>query len=91
MKTTVQGYEVYIENSGRMVSWASLGGVAGPMPKEAAENYVKALDDQIGSYAEARIMPNWYYRSFHRRWGGEWFRQVVDCEFCTPRLVGRPR
>ena len=48
-------YEVWIKNGLRMQQWAYLGGVAGPMPKYAAERYVKEFA-QNGIHAEARIM-----------------------------------
>ena len=49
-------YEVWMENGLRIEQWAYFGGVAGPMPKSAADNYVKGLKEN-GVHAEARVMP----------------------------------
>jgi hypothetical protein len=65
----VEQYEVWIESSGRMVRWSDTGGVAGPMPKEKADEYVKGLMDRADVHAEARPI---------RKGAPAWFKEDPD-------------
>jgi hypothetical protein len=64
-------WEVFIERGEYMVPWAHTGGVAGPMTKAKADEYVKGLMDRAEVHAEARKMkgaPQWFKDDPDRAW-----------------------